>query len=146
MDATMPNTLDTVFYTAHTHTTGGRNGRAVSDDAALDITLTLPASMGGTGTGSNPEQLFAAGYSACFMGALGHVAGLKKITLPPDTAIDASIALGTSGGNFGIAATLKIALPGLDRAIAQDLINAAHEVCPYSRATRGNIDVVLTLG
>jgi Ohr subfamily peroxiredoxin len=141
----MSSRLDKILYTAHAHTTGGRDGRSTSDDGKLDVKLTLPTSMGGAGTGTNPEQLFAAGYSACFMGALRHVAAGRKISIPADTAIDASIDLGTAGAAFGIAAHLAISLPGLERDVARQLVDAAHEVCPYSRATRGNIDVTLTL-
>jgi len=141
----MPTKLDKVLYTAHAHTTGGRDGRSVTDDGLLDVKLAVPKAMGGAGNATNPEQLFAAGYSACFMGALKHVAGLKKVTVPADAHIDASIDIGTIPVGFGIAAKLAISLPGLDRAVAQDLVNAAHQVCPYSNATRGNIDVELVL-
>jgi Ohr subfamily peroxiredoxin len=141
----MTTKLDKVVYTAHTHVTGGREGHAVSDDGLLDVQLSAPKVMGGAGNATNPEQLFAAGYSACFMSALKHVAGTKKITVPADTSIDASIDLGTIPAGFGIAAHLVITLPGMDRAVAQDLVDAAHQVCPYSNATRGNIDVELTL-
>jgi len=137
--------LDKIAYTAHAHTTGGRDGRSVTDDGNLDIKLALPKAMGGAGNGTNPEQLFAAGYSACFMGALKHVAGMKKVTVPADASIDASIDIGPIPAGFGIAARLVISLPGLDRAVAQDLINTAHQVCPYSNATRGNIEVELVL-
>ena len=141
----MPTKLDKVIYTAHAHTTGGREGRSVSDDGLLDVKLSPPKAMGGSGGATNPEQLFAAGYSACFMGALKHVAGLKKVAVPADAAIDASVDIGPIPAGFGIAAHLSISLPGLDRAVAQDLIDAAHQVCPYSNATRGNIEVELTL-
>ena len=138
-------TLDKVLYTAKAHTTGGREGRSVSDDGLLDVTLSPPKAMGGAGTATNPEQLFAAVYSACFMGALKHVAGMKKIAVPADAAIDASIDIGPIPAGFGIAARLAVSLPGLDRAVAQDLVDTAHQVCPYSNATRGNIDVEITL-
>ena len=141
----MTTKLDKVVYTAHAHTTGGRDGRSVSDDGLLDVKLSPPKAMGGAGTATNPEQLFAAGYSACFMGALKHVAGIKKIAIPADASIDASVDIGPIPAGFGIAARLAISLPGVDRAIAQDLIDSAHQVCPYSNATRGNIDVELTL-
>jgi lipoyl-dependent peroxiredoxin len=141
----MTTKLDKVLYTAHAHTTGGREGRSVSDDGLLNVQLTPPKAMGGAGTATNPEQLFAAGYSACFMGALKHVAGLKKVPVPADAAIDASVDIGPIPAGFGIAAKLVISLPGMDRAVAQDLIDTAHQVCPYSNATRGNIDVELTL-
>jgi osmotically inducible protein OsmC len=137
--------LSQVLYTAHAHTTGGREGRSVSDDGLLDVQLTPPKELGGKGGATNPEQLFAAGYSACFMGAMKHVAGMKKITVPADAAIDASVDIGPIPAGFGIAARLAISLPGMDRAVAQDLIDTAHQVCPYSNATRGNIVVELTL-
>ena len=141
----MPTKLDKVIYTAHAHTTGGRDGQSASNDGLLAVKLSPPKEMGGAGTGTNPEQLFAAGYSACFMGAMKHVAGMKKITVPPDASIDASIDIGPIPAGFGIAAQLVISLPGMDRAVAQDLIDTAHGVCPYSNATRGNIEVTLTL-
>ena len=141
----MTTKLDKVLYTAHAHTTGGRDGRSVSDDGLLDVKLSPPEAMGGAGTATNPEQLFAAGYSACFMGALKHVAGVKKVTVPADVSIDASIDIGPIPAGFGISARLAISLPGMDRSVAQDLIDTAHQVCPYSNATRGNIDVELTL-
>ena len=141
----MTTKLDKVLYTAKAHTTGGRDGRSVSDDKLLDVKLSPPKSMGGAGNATNPEQLFAAGYSACFMGALKHVAGLKKVAVPADAAIDASVDLGPIPQGFGIAVRMVIHLPGLDRAVAQDLITTAHQVCPYSNATRGNIEVGLSL-
>ena len=141
----MTTKLDIVLYTEHAHTTGGRDGRSVSDDGLLDVKLSPHKAMGGAGTATNPEQLFAAGYSACFMGALKHVAGVKKVTVPADASIDASIDIGPIPAGFGISARLAISLPGMDRSVAQDLIDTAHQVCPYSNATRGNIDVELTL-
>lgn len=138
--------LENVLYTAHAHVTGGRDGRAVSSDNALDVKLTTPRELGGGGgDGTNPEQLFAAGYSACFMGALKFVAAREKIAFPADAAIDGSVGIGPLPTGFGIQAELKIALPGLPRGQAQALIEKAHVVCPYSNATRGNIDVTLTL-
>jgi lipoyl-dependent peroxiredoxin len=139
------NKLDKVLYTAKAHTTGGRDGASRSDDGMLDVKLSPPKAMGGAGTATNPEQLFAAGYSACFMGALKHVAGMKKIAVPADASIDAEVDIGPIPQGFGIAARLKVSLPGMDRAAAQDLVNAAHQVCPYSNATRGNIEVDLSL-
>ena len=141
----MATKLEKVIYTAHVHTTGGREGRSVSDDGLLDVKLAPPKELGGMGGATNPEQLFAAGYSACFMGAMKHVAGMKKITVPADAAIDASVDIGPIPAGFGIAVRLAISLPSMDRGIAQDLIDAAHQVCPYSNATRGNIVVALTL-
>ncbi|TSE37090.1 Organic hydroperoxide resistance protein OhrB [Tepidimonas fonticaldi] len=137
----MPS-LDKVLYTARVHTTGGRDGASRSDDGRLDVRHSLP---GTPGTGTNPEQLFAAGYSACFIGALKGVAGRQKIALPADVAVDAEVDLGPMGEAYGIAVRLTVHLPGLDRAQAQALVDAAHRVCPYSNATRGNIDVTLTL-
>jgi Ohr subfamily peroxiredoxin len=134
--------LEKVLYTAKAHTTGGRDGASRTDDGRLDIKLSPPA-LGGAGT--NPEQLFAAGYSACFIGAMKAVAGKMKVTLPADLAIDAEVDLGPIPGAYGIAARLNVSLPGMDRAAAQALVNAAHQVCPYSNATRGNIDVTLTV-
>jgi len=134
--------LDKVLYTARTHTTGGRDGASSSDDGRLDISLSSP---GGAGQGTNPEQLFGAGYSACFIGALKAVAARQKVTLPQDLAIDAEVDLGPVGQAFGIAVRLTISLPGMDKAQAQELVDTAHQVCPYSNATRGNIDVTLKI-
>lgn len=134
--------LDKVLYTAHAHTTGGREGASRTDDGRLDIQLSSP---GGAGKGTNPEQLFAAGYSACFIGALKAVAAREKVALPADLSVDAEVDLGPVGQAFGIAVRLKINLPGLDKAQAQKLVDTAHQVCPYSNATRGNIDVTLTV-
>ncbi|MDO9291661.1 MAG: organic hydroperoxide resistance protein [Hydrogenophaga sp.] len=134
-----------MIYPARAHTTGGREGASRTDDGLLDIKLTPPKAMGGAGTATNPEQLFAAGYSACFMGALKHVASMKKIAVPADASIDAEVDIGPIPAGFGIAARLSVSLPGLDRAVAEDLVNTAHQVCPYSNATRGNIDVTLTV-
>ena len=141
----MTISLDKVIYTARAHTTGGREGSSRSDDGLLDIKLTPPKAMGGTGTATNPEQLVAAGYSACFMGALKHVASMKKIAVPSDASIDAEVDIGPIPAGFGIAARLTVSLPGLDRDVAQDLVATAHKVCPYSNATRGNIDVTISL-
>ena len=137
------NKLDKVVYTARAHTTGGREGgHARSDDGRLEVSLSSP---GGSGQGTNPEQLFAAGYSACFIGAMKAVAGRQKVTLPPDVAIDAEVDLGPVGQAFGIAVRLNVSLPGMDPGQAQQLLDAAHQVCPYSNATRGNIDVQIKL-
>ncbi|MGM9425891.1 organic hydroperoxide resistance protein [Hydrogenophaga sp. MI9] len=141
----MTTPLQKVVYTARAHTTGGREGSSRSDDGLLDVKLSPPKAMGGAGTATNPEQLFAAGYSACFMGALKHVAAMKKVAIPADASIDAEVDIGPIPAGFGIAARLAISLPGIDRAVAQDLIDTAHQVCPYSNATRGNIEVGLTL-
>ena len=135
-------TLDKVLYTAHAHTTGGRDGASRTDDGRLDVKLSSP---GTSGTGTNPEQLFAAGYSACFIGALKAVGGMKKIAIPQDVAVDAEVDLGPIPTGYGIAVRMTVHLPGMDRAAAQALVDAAHQVCPYSNATRGNIDMTLTL-
>lgn len=142
----MTTKLDKVLYTAKARSTGGRDGRAVSDDGLLDVKLAPPKELGGMGGATNPEQLFAAGYSACFMGALKHVAGIKKVAVPADASIEASVDIGPIPQGFGIAVQMTINLPGLDRAVAQDLVDTAHQVCPYSNATRGNIVIELTLG
>ncbi len=135
-------TLDKVLYTARAHTTGGRDGASRTDDGRLDVKLSSP---GTSGTGTNPEQLFAAGYSACFIGALKAVGGMQKIAIPQDVAVDAEVDLGPITGGYGIAVRLQVHLPGMERSQAQSLVDAAHQVCPYSNATRGNIAVTLTL-
>lgn len=131
-----------VLYTGKTHTTGGRDGWARSSDSKLDVKLSAP---GSNGAGTNPEQLFAAGWSACFIGAMGLAAAKLKIQLPADTAVDAEVDLANADGAYFLQARLNIALPGLDREVAQQLIDAAHQTCPYSKATRNNIDVALNL-
>jgi len=141
----MPTQLDKVIYTARATTTGGREGTSRTDDGLLDVKLSPPKAMGGAGTATNPEQLFAAGYSACFMGAMKHVAGMKKIAVPADASISAEVDIGPIPQGFGIAVRMSVSLPGMDRAVAQDLVDTAHQVCPYSNATRGNIPVTLTL-
>ena len=130
--------LEKVLYTARTRTTGGRDGASRSSDGRLDVQLSSPGSAGG---GSNPEQLFAAGWSACFIGAIRGSAARMKVQLPPSVAIDAEVDLGTTDGMYGLAARLRVSLPGIDREVAERLVAAAHETCPYSRATRGNIPV-----
>ncbi|MEB1180514.1 organic hydroperoxide resistance protein [Xanthomonas campestris pv. campestris] len=135
-----------VLYTAHATATGGREGRAVSSDSALHVKLSTPRELGGAGgDGTNPEQLFAAGYSACFIGAMKAVAAQDKLKLPGEISIDGSVGIGQIPGGFGIAVELKIAVPGMEPAELQALVDKAHQVCPYSNATRGNIDVTLTL-
>ena len=134
--------LEKVLYTAKAHTTGGRDGASKTSDGRLDVTLSSP---GGPGTGTNPEQLFAAGYSACFIGAMKAVAGKMKVALPADLSIDAEVDLGPIPTAYGIAVRMQVSLPGMDRAAAQDLIDTAHKVCPYSNATRGNIVVDVSL-
>ena len=136
--------LDKVLYTAHATSTGGRDGGSRSDDGVLDVKLTTPKALGGNGaTGTNPEQLFAAGYSACFIGAMKHVASVQKIALPADTSIAADVGIGPIPQGFGIQVALHVTVPGMDKAAAKKLVDAAHQVCPYSNATRGNIDVTL---
>jgi Ohr subfamily peroxiredoxin len=137
--------LEKILYTAHATTTGGRDGTSKSDDGKLQVKLAPPKEMGGNGDGTNPEQMFAAGYSACFLGAMKFVAGQQKITLPASTTIDASVGIGPIPAGFGIEAALKISIPGMERAAAEKLVADAHKVCPYSNATRGNIDVTLTV-
>ena len=137
---------DKILYTAHSTATGGRDGRAVSSDKVLDVALATPRELGGAGgEGANPEQLFAAGYSACFLGAMKFVAARDKTAIPADVSIDGSVGIGAIPNGFGIEVELKISLPGMPRDAAQALIDKAHIVCPYSNATRGNIDVTLTL-
>ncbi|KQP12710.1 organic hydroperoxide resistance protein [Pseudorhodoferax sp. Leaf267] len=138
----MTTTLDKVLYTASSHTTGGRDGAGKTSDGRLDVKLSSP---GTSGTGTNPEQLFAVGYSACFIGAIKAVGGMKKIAVPEGVAVDAEVDLGPTSHGYGIAVRLKVALPGMEREAAQALVDAAHGVCPYSNATRGNIPVEITL-
>lgn len=132
------------LYTASATSTGGRDGRSVSSDGALDVSLAAPKALGGAGgTGTNPEQLFAAGYSACFIGALKFLAGQQKRTLPANASITAEVGIGQIEGGFGLDIDLRISLPGLDQSDAEALVAKAHQVCPYSNATRGNVDVRL---
>jgi lipoyl-dependent peroxiredoxin len=138
--------IEKVLYRAHATATGGRDGRAVSSDNILDVKLATPRELGGAGgAGTNPEQLFAAGYSACFLSAMKFVAGREKIALPAATKIDGSVGIGAIATGFGIEVELKISIPGLAREQAQALVARAHQVCPYSNATRNNIDVTLTV-
>jgi Ohr subfamily peroxiredoxin len=135
--------LEKVLYTGKTHTSaGGRDGTARSSDGRLDIKLSSP---GSAGDGTNPEQLFAAGWSACFIGAMGLAAAKMKVTLPSDLAVDAEVDLGTTGNAYFLQARLNVSVPGLDRDVAQALVDATHQTCPYSKATRGNIDVMINL-
>jgi osmotically inducible protein OsmC len=135
-----------VLYRATAKATGGREGRAVSSDGVLDAKLTTPKELGGAGAvGTNPEQLFAAGYSACFLGAMKFVGGRDKIAVPADVSVEGTVGIGAIETGFGIEVALNLSLPGLDRATAEKLVAAAHIVCPYSNATRGNIDVTLTI-
>jgi osmotically inducible protein OsmC len=135
---------DKLVYTAKTHTSGGREGASRSSDGRLDIRLSIP---GAPGTGTNPEQLFAAGWSACFEGAMAVVARKRKTRLPADTAIDAEVDLHLilADGTYFLRVRLNISLPGVDRDLAQAIVDEADQICPYSRATRGNIDVKIFL-
>lgn len=141
----MVNKIDKVLYTAHAKSTGGRDGTTRTSDGLLDLKLAVPKEMGGPGGGVNPEQLFASGYSACFIGAMKFVAGTQKIALPADTSINASVGIGQIPQGFGIEVALEVSIPGMDKAAAGALVAKAHEVCPYSNATRGNIEVKITV-
>jgi lipoyl-dependent peroxiredoxin len=138
----MSTPLDKVLYTARTHAVGGREGTGRSDDGRIEVKLSSP---GGPGNGTNPEQLFGVGYFACFLGAMKAVAPKVGVSLPAETAIDAEVDLGPTSLGYGIAVRMKVTLPGLERAKAEQLVAEAHKVCPYSNATRGNIDVQLTI-
>lgn len=135
-------TLEKVLYTGKTHTTGGRDGESRSSDDRLNIKLSPP---GSAGSGTNPEQLFAAGWSACFIGAMGKAAGKLKVKLPADVAVDTEVDLGTTDGAYFLQARLNVSLPGLERDVAQAVVDEAHQTCPYSKATRGNIGVTISL-
>ena len=138
--------LEKILYTAHATSTGGREGKSATPDGALNVMLSTPKELGGAGgSGTNPEQLFAAGYSACFIGALKVVAGKMKLALPTDLSVAADVSIGPIPEGFGIQVALKISIPGLEHASAESLVQAAHQVCPYSNATRGNIEVTLNL-
>ena len=138
--------IQKVLYTAQATATGGRDGRAVSSDGVLNIQLSTPRELGGAGgPGTNPEQLFAAGYSVCFLSALKFVAGKEKVALPAETNISARVGIGPIATGFGIQAELRISVPGLPKEKVQALVEKAHMVCPYSNATRGNIDVTLVI-
>ena len=136
--------IEKVLYTAQATATGGRDGRATSSDGVLNVQLSTPRELGGAGgPGTNPEQLFAAGYSACFLSALKYVSGKEKVALPAETTITGRVGIGQIPTGFGIQVVLRIAAPGLPRETVQALVEKAHIVCPYSNATRGNIDVNL---
>ena len=141
--------IDKALYTAHATSTGGRTGSTESNDGAIKLPLITPKELGGAGgAGTNPEQLFAAGYSACFIGAMKAVAARQKIVLSAEVSIKSDVSIGPMTGKegaFGIAVAMAISVPGMDKAAAEKLVATAHEVCPYSNATRGNIDVVLTV-
>lgn len=136
--------IDKVLYRAKAESSGGREGTSKSSDGVLDLKLTTPKELGGGGgNGTNPEQLFAAGYSACFLGALKYVASQQKVTLPKDLCVTGEVGIGQIATGFGIEADLTIRAPGMDLGQLQDLVDKAHIVCPYSNATRNNIDVRL---
>ncbi|AIN20211.1 MULTISPECIES: organic hydroperoxide resistance protein [Yersinia] len=138
--------IEKVVYRAKAKATGGRDGRATSSDGVLDVKLGVPKEMGGAGGAvTNPEQLFAAGYSACFLGALKFVASKEKVKIPDDASIEGTVGIGAIPTGFGIEVQLDISLPGVERSVAEDLVKKAHVVCPYSNATRGNIDVTLNI-
>ena len=141
----MATKVEKVIYQAHATSTGGRDGTTRTSDGLLDLKLAVPKEMGGPGNGVNPEQLFAAGYSACFIGAMTFVAGPQKIALPADTSIAATVGIGQIPAGFGIEVQLAVTIPGMERAAAQTLVDQAHAVCPYSNATRGNIEVTITV-
>ena len=136
-----------VLYTTRATSTGGRDGESRSEDGRFTAKLSTPKELGGAGgEGTNPEQLFAAGYSACFIGALKVAGGQLKIKVPPETSVTATVGIGPrDAGGFGITANLEISLPGVERAEAEQLVAAAHQICPYSNATRNNVDVGLTI-
>ena len=137
--------IEQVVYRASAEATGGRDGRAISSDGVLDIELTTPKELGGAGgQGTNPEQLFAAGYSACFIGAMKFVAGRDKLPMPADASVEGVVGIGQIPQGFGIEVELRVSLPGMNDEQAEQLIERAHQVCPYSNATRGNIDVTLS--
>ncbi|SNY49656.1 peroxiredoxin, Ohr subfamily [Arsukibacterium tuosuense] len=132
-----------ILYKAVVTSTGGRDGEAKSDDGLLAVKLSAPKQLGGSGGATNPEQLFAAGYSACFIGALKAVAAKSKTSLPDNLSLTAEVGIGKIEGGFGLDIDLHISLPGMDKAAADTLVEQAHQVCPYSNATRGNVDVRL---
>ena len=141
--------IEKALYTAHATSTGGRTGSTESSDGRIKLQLSTPKELGGdSGPGTNPEQLFAAGYSACFIGAMKAVAARQKIALPAEVSIKSDVSIGPmadKAGAFGIAVSMAVSVPGMDKAAAETLVKTAHEVCPYSNATRGNIDVTLTV-
>jgi lipoyl-dependent peroxiredoxin len=138
-------TIAKVLYTANAKVTGGRDGHAMSSDGLLDVRLGVPKEMGGPGGGTNPQQLFAAGYAACFLRAMRVVAAQRNVSLPVGLSIDSSVGIGQIQNRFGIDAKLRIYIPGMNATEAESLIEAAHRVCPYSNATRNNIDVRLNV-
>lgn len=134
--------IETVIYTGKTHTTGGRDGASRSTDGHLDVKLSAP---GSNGAGTNPEQLFAAGWSACFIGAMGFAARELNVVLPADVAVDAEVDLGNGAGGYALQVRMNVSLPGIGRETARAIADRAHQTCPYSKATRGNIRVSINL-
>ena len=139
------NKLEKILYTAHTHTTGGRDGKSTSDDGLLNVNLALPKAMGGSGNATNPEQLFASSYSTSFLRALKLVAGQKLVELPTDVTTETMISFGSSNQGVAIAMKMKVHLPGIEKALAQEMIQTALKFCPYSNAMKGNVQIDLTL-
>jgi lipoyl-dependent peroxiredoxin len=138
--------LEKVPYRAHAKATGGRDGRASTSDGRVDVQLSTPKELGGAGgTGANPEQLFAMGYSACFIGAMKFVAMQQKVKLPDDTSIEGIVGIGPIPGGFGLEVELKVNVPGMEKGQVKAIVDKAHGVCPYSNATRNNIEVKLTV-
>lgn len=137
--------LQKIIYTAEATAMGGRNGRVRSSDGTLDVELAMPHEMGGSGGATNPEQLFACGYSACFLSAMQFVAGREKLAVPADASVTGRVGIGPVPAGFGLQVELRIALPGMEQDVAHELIDKAHQACPYSNATRGNVEVTLTL-
>jgi osmotically inducible protein OsmC len=138
--------IEKVVYRASATATGGRDGRGVSSDGSLDLKLSTPKELGGAGgEGTNPEQLFAVGYSACFLGAMKFVAARDKLPLPKEASVNGTVGIGKAATGFGIEVDLVIDLPGVERAVAETIVERAHQVCPYSNATRNNIDVRLSV-
>ena len=138
--------LEKVVYQGKAKSVGGRDGKSATSDGSIEVKLTVPKEMGGPGgSGTNPEQLFAMGYSACFLGAMKFVAMQQKIKLPEETSIDATVGIGPIPTGFGIQVEMNISVPGMDKAQVQGIVEKAHIVCPYSNATRGNIDVALNV-
>lgn len=139
-------TIEKILYTAHATSTGGREGTSKSDNGVLDVKLTTPKELGGSGaTGTNPEQLFAAGYSACFIGAMKHVAMSQKITLPAEVSVTADVGIGPIPQGFNIQVAMHVSVPGMDKSATKKLVDDAHQVCPYSNATRGNVEVTFDI-
>jgi Ohr subfamily peroxiredoxin len=136
-----------ILYTAEAHVDGGRDGHGRTSDDRLEVDLNVPETLGGKGgPGTNPEQLFAVGYGACFLGAVAVAAQRKRVEVPDGMSVDAKVGLGTQpGGAYNVAVELTVSLPGVERDLAMEIVEAAHQTCPYSNATRGNVDVKLAV-